>query len=158
VCRFAVSVDPGNAALQARRQRIEELRAQGEATVPSLLGGRPGAALRPPAPHLCGGELLRRCTHARSFAATLGMWWPRRGGRGAGLQPWHRPHPSDPAAAGEELDTNPFLRAGDQGLRAQLGLGAGAEDWQVGAAPLGGLLELALRLQLGAGPGPGLRC
>ncbi|GFR39999.1 hypothetical protein Agub_g533, partial [Astrephomene gubernaculifera] len=36
--RFAVTVDPGNAALKERKARVDEARARGEATVPSLLG------------------------------------------------------------------------------------------------------------------------
>jgi hydroxyacylglutathione hydrolase len=36
--RFALSVDPDNAALQARDRQIDQLRAEGQATVPSLLG------------------------------------------------------------------------------------------------------------------------
>ena len=35
--RFALSVDPGNAALAARGERVRELRARGEPTVPVLL-------------------------------------------------------------------------------------------------------------------------
>ncbi|HYC03622.1 MAG TPA: hydroxyacylglutathione hydrolase [Azospirillaceae bacterium] len=36
--RFALSVDPDNAALQIRAQEIADLRARGEPTIPSLLG------------------------------------------------------------------------------------------------------------------------
>lgn len=36
--RFALSVEPTNAALQARARAIDEMRARGEATVPSTLG------------------------------------------------------------------------------------------------------------------------
>jgi hydroxyacylglutathione hydrolase len=58
--RFALSVDPDNAALIARAEQVDKLRAAGQPTVPSLLA--------------------------------------------------------------EELATNPFLRWGDAGLRARLGL------------------------------------
>jgi len=58
--RFALSVDPDNAALVARAEQVDRLRAAGQPTVPSLLS--------------------------------------------------------------EELATNPFLRWGDKGLRARLGL------------------------------------
>lgn len=68
--RFAVTVDPGNEALAQRKQEVDQARAEGRPTVPSLLG--------------------------------------------------------------TELDTNPFLRPHEQGIRAQLGLGADAPDWQVG--------------------------
>ena len=36
--RFALSVDPDNAALQARDRQIDQLRADGQPTVPSMLG------------------------------------------------------------------------------------------------------------------------
>lgn len=36
--RFALSVEPSNADLQARAKEVRELRAKGEATIPSLLG------------------------------------------------------------------------------------------------------------------------
>jgi hydroxyacylglutathione hydrolase len=36
--RYALSVDPGNVALVARDRQIDQLRAQGQPTVPSLLG------------------------------------------------------------------------------------------------------------------------
>ncbi len=36
--RFAISVDPDNAALQARMNEVKQLRAKGQPTVPSLLG------------------------------------------------------------------------------------------------------------------------
>ncbi len=42
--------------------------------------------------------------------------------------------PTVPSLLGLELDTNPFLRPRDQGIRRQLGLGPEAEDWQVGAS------------------------
>ena len=58
--RFALSVDPDNAALLARAEEVERRRAAGQPTVPSTLA--------------------------------------------------------------EELETNPFLRWGDAGLRARLGL------------------------------------
>ncbi|KAF8058326.1 gloB [Scenedesmus sp. PABB004] len=67
--RFAVTVDPHNAALAARKAAIDEARARGEATVPSLLG--------------------------------------------------------------EELDTNPFLRPHDAGVRTGVGAAPGAADWEV---------------------------
>lgn len=67
--RFAVTADPGNAALAERKARVDEARSRGEPTVPSLLG--------------------------------------------------------------EELDTNPFLRPSDPGVRAAAGTAAGAADWEV---------------------------
>ena len=35
--KFAISVEPGNIDLQARVQQVKELRAKGEATIPTLL-------------------------------------------------------------------------------------------------------------------------
>lgn len=67
--RFAVHIDPNNAALRERKQRIDEARGRGEATVPSLLG--------------------------------------------------------------EELDTNPFLRPHDEGIRASVGAGPEAPQHEV---------------------------
>lgn len=67
--KFAVSVDPGNEKLQARKRQVDAAREQNLATVPSTLG--------------------------------------------------------------EELDTNPFLRPQDPAIRAKLGFGPDAPDWQV---------------------------
>ncbi|GIL46170.1 hypothetical protein Vafri_3219 [Volvox africanus] len=39
-----------------------------------------------------------------------------------------------PSTLGEEKATNPFLRPGDPAIRKQMGLGPGAEDWEVFAA------------------------
>src|SRR5690606_14840814 len=58
--RFALAVDPGNARLKARAKEIEELRADGRATLPTTIG--------------------------------------------------------------RELETNPFLRPGDAGIRRALGM------------------------------------
>lgn len=67
--RFAVSVDPNNAALQERKQRIDDARSKGEPTVPSLLG--------------------------------------------------------------EELETNPFLRPHDAGIRNSVKADNNTPDWEV---------------------------
>lgn len=67
--RFAVTVDPNNQALAARKQAIDEARQKGEATVPSTLG--------------------------------------------------------------DELDTNPFLRPSDAGIRAAVKADADTPDWEV---------------------------
>ena len=42
-----------------------------------------------------------------------------------------RGEPTIPSTLGQELDTNPFLRPHDPALRAQLGFGTDAPDWQV---------------------------
>jgi hypothetical protein len=39
--------------------------------------------------------------------------------------------PTVPSLLGDELDTNPFLRPADAGVRAAVGAAPGAADWEV---------------------------
>jgi hydroxyacylglutathione hydrolase len=52
--RFALTVEPGNAALEARAQEVTMLRAEGQATVPTTIGQEKAAN-----PFLRAGDVAR---------------------------------------------------------------------------------------------------
>ncbi|MSO72684.1 MAG: hydroxyacylglutathione hydrolase [Rhodospirillaceae bacterium] len=68
--RFALSVDPGNAALQRRAAEVKSLRAAGRYSVPSLMGDECAANpfLRADAPELAAAVGMKGCDPAEVFA------------------------------------------------------------------------------------------
>jgi hydroxyacylglutathione hydrolase len=70
--RFALSVEPDNADLVARAKKIDELRARGEATVPTTIGDelRTNPFLRPASPDLRRTLGMRQASDVEVFAET----------------------------------------------------------------------------------------
>jgi hypothetical protein len=127
--KFAVTVNPSNAELLARKARVDEARA----TVRDrhwlsrwTLG--------------CSDPVRRCCCHHLTAA-------PR-------LPPTHRPQgePTVPSLLSEELATNPFLRPHDPEIRALVKSKAGAADWEVFGAVRAAKNGMVGRLMLAVYP------
>ena len=121
--RFAAAVNPGNAALAARKAAVDEARRKAR-------GGARAAAPRP-----------------RSRPAAAGGAPPNHPPAGPPIAPAYDTPPNTwntntyvhstqgeatvPSLLGDELDTNPFLRPGDPEVRAAVGAAPGAAEWEV---------------------------